>query len=143
MAQRCVGGTCRTSTGRFTSMTMISTTLSGKQIFRLCYPMIFNLGFTVFGLSRKISMTRSRCLFVRRSANGLPVYVSWCRPSPTRSMVTMLDLTTNLLGSTGTRRGMPTHGIRLSIHTTDVPPTIFTLIEVVFVTPVIDDHYSI
>ena len=88
-------------------------------------------------------MTRFRCLSARRVVNGLPVYASWCRLSPIRSMVTMLDLITNLRGSTGTRRGMPTHGIRLSIHTTGVPPTIFTLIEVVFVTPVIADHCSI
>ena len=78
-----------------------------------------------------------------RRSNGLPVYVSWCRPSPTRSMVTMPDLTTNLLGSTRTRRGMPTRGIRLSTPTMVVPPTIFILIEVVSVTRAIDDHYSI
>ena len=58
-------------------------------------------------------------------------------------MVTMLDLTTNLLGLKGARLRMPIHGIRQSIHITDIPPIIFILIVVELVTPAIGDRYSI
>ena len=138
MALRCAGDTQRNNMEQSTFTTMISSTLIGKLILALPFPMSYRLAFTQQKLNAMVSPMRCHSSSALHWVSALQTSPYSYPPSHTACMATTHAPTSNRNGKSALTNGMPIPGTRPNIRSTVCLPITFIMTARAFVTPRID-----